>query len=208
MSRHALGQQGEELIYETARILCEEALWDYRTAKLKAALRLGLSPRAALPENARIQTAVIDYQRLYGGTVYHQRLQQCRDTAVQALMLLAGFEPRLTGAAVSGAITQGHRVQLHGFADMPETLDFFLQDQGIPYEQGERLYRYADGSKQTVPLSRFEAGKIGVDVAMFDPDLLHRPPLSPSDGLPMRRLDLQQARRLAGLPTDGPANNG
>jgi len=203
MNRHALSQQSQELIHETARILCEESRWDYRSAKLKAVQRLGLSPRAALPENARIQTAVIEYQRLYGGGAYRERLQQCREAAVQALLLLAEFKPRLTGAVVSGAITLGHRVQLHGFADMPEALDFFLQDQGIPYRQSERLYRYAGGSQQTAPLSRFEAGDIGVDVAMFDPDLLHRPPLSPSDGRPMRRLNLQQARQLAGVSASG-----
>lgn len=201
MNRRAPSPQNEELVHETARIFCEEALWDYRSAKLKALQRLGLPPHTALPENACIQTAVINYQRLYGGAAYRERLRQCRETAVQALVLLAGFEPRLTGAVVSGAITPGHWVQLHGFADTPEALDFFLQDQGIPYEQGERLYRYANGNEQAAPLSRFEAGTIGVDVAMFDPDLLHRPPLSPSDGLPMRRLDLEQARRLAGLST-------
>ena len=192
----------EELVHEAARILCEEALWDYRAAKLKAVQRLGLSSRTPLPDNARIQAAVIDYQRLYGGEAYRQRLQNMRETAVQALTLLQPFEPRLTGATVTGAISSGHRVQLHGFADMPESLDLFLEDRGVPFHQDERLYRYADGSEQTVPLTRFEAGEIGIDVAMFDPDLLNRPPLSPSDGLPAKRLSLAQARRLAALPPD------
>jgi len=48
-----------EMILESARIICEDDVLDYRAAKMKAAQRLGLSPRTALPDNARIQAAVI-----------------------------------------------------------------------------------------------------------------------------------------------------
>lgn len=193
----------EELIHVAARIFCEENLWDYRSAKLKALQRLGRPTRkSALPDNARIQAAVIEYQRLYGGETYRHWLRQCRRTAVQAMQLLSAFSPRLTGAVVTGAVTLGHRVQLHAFSDSPESLDFFLQDHGIPFEQDERQYRYPDGSQQCFPLSRFEAGEVGVDVCTFPLVEKRRPPLSPSDGLPAQRLKLSQARRLAGLETD------
>lgn len=191
------GRAVSELASEAARILCDEGGWDYHAAKLKAAQRLGLGARAALPENAQVQQALLEHQRLFGGTAYRQRLRALRETAVQALQLLDGFSPRLSGGAVSGAITRGHRLQLHGFADMPESLDLFLEDRGIPFEQDERDYRYADGRRDTVPLCRFEAGDVGIDVAMFDPDALQRPPpLSPADGQPMPRLTLDAARRL------------
>lgn len=191
-----MDRAARELALEAARLLCEEGGTDYRAAKLKAAQRLGLGSRAALPDNASIQAAVIDYQRLYGGAAYQARLRRLRSAAVQAMRLLLEFDPRFTGAAVSGAITDGHRVQLHGFADMPESLDLLLEDRGIPFTQDERSYRYADGRSRQIPLSRFEAGEVGIDVAMFDLDDLRQPPLSPSDGLPMRRLTLAQAERL------------
>ncbi len=191
----------EDLIAEAARIICEEAVLDYRSAKLKAAQRLGLGPRTAMPDNARIQAAVIEYQRIFGGAEYVGHLQRMRNMAVQAMKLLAPFQPRLVGAVASGAITSAHRVQLHGFAEKPETLDFFLQDRGIPFEQDERIYRYPDGSEDSVPLARFEAGEIGVDVAMFAIDDQRRAPLSPADGLPMKRLRLPQVEALAALNT-------
>ena len=185
------------LVQEAARILCEEAMLDYRAAKLKAAQRLGLGPKAALPDNASIQAAVIDYQRLFGGREYAERLRQLRATAVQAMRLLAPFRPRLTGAAVNGAINAVHRVQLHVFVDKAEALDLYFEDRGIPYRQDDRDYRYPDGSEEQVPLLRFEAGEIGIDVAAFSEDDQRRTPLSPSDGLPMKRLDLAEAEALA-----------
>jgi len=190
------------LVQEAARILCEEAVIDYRTAKLKAAQRLGLSGNTPLPDNARIQAAVIDYQRLFGGREYAERLRQLRSTAVQAMRLLAEFQPRLSGAAVSGAITAAHRVQLHAFADKAEALDLFFEDRQIPYRQDDRVYRYANGNEENVPLLRFEAGEIGVDVAMFGEDDLRRAPLSPSDGLPAKRLTLAEAEALAKMEVD------
>jgi hypothetical protein len=190
------------LVQEAARILCEEAMLDYRAAKLKAAQRLGLGPKVALPDNASVQAAVIDYQRLFGGREYAERLRALRATAVQAMRLLAQFRPRLTGAAVSGAINAVHRVQLHVFVDKAEALDLFFEDRGIPYRQDDRSYRYPDGSEEDVPLLRFEAGEIGIDVAAFGEDDQRRAPLSPSDGLPMKRLDQTEAEALAKLEVE------
>ncbi len=193
------GEDSRGLIAECARIVCEEDVLDYRAAKHKAMQRLGLSARSAMPDNASIQAAVIEYQRIFGGEDYAERLIALRRTAVQAMKLLHAFSPRMVGAAVSGAITAAHRVQIHGFADRPEALDLFLAERGIPFEQDERDYRYPDGREEPVPLARFEAGEIGVDVAMFGLDDLRRTPLSPSDGLPMKRLKLADAEALAAI---------
>jgi hypothetical protein len=175
---------------------------DYRAAKLKAAQRLGLGGNAPLPDNARIQAAVIDYQRLFGGREYAERLRQMRNTAVQAMRLLGEFQPRLSGAAVNGAVTAAHRLQLHVFADKPEALDLFFEHRRIPYRQDDRTYRYPNGSEESVPLLRFEAGEIGVDVAMFGEDDLRRAPISPNDGLPAKRLTLAEAEVLARMEID------
>lgn len=184
------------LTAEAARIFCEESVWSYRNAKVKALQRLGLPPRSALPDNQHIQAAVIEYQRLYGGETYLQGLRKMRETAVHALRLLAPFSPRLTGAAVTGATTAGQRIQIHAFTEPPEAVDLLLEDLQIPYIQDERRYRYRNGGEQTVPLARFQAGEIGVDVAVFAPHQIKQTPLSPDDGLPMTRLRLNQVEEL------------
>ena len=46
---------------EAARIIVNQGVRDYRLAKQKAAERLGLNSRGALPSNAEIEKAVADY---------------------------------------------------------------------------------------------------------------------------------------------------
>lgn len=195
MGQRPLGG-ASELALEAARIFVEESLTDYATAKRKAAERLGLGSRAAMPDNARVQAEVIAYQRLFGGAAYAQRLKRMRTTAVQAMKLLQEFDPRLTGGTVTGAIGEAHRVQLHAFPDKAEMVDVFLADRGIESKESERDFRYSDGHTESVPMVRFEAGGIGVDVALFEPGQLRRTPLSPTDGLPAKRLTLAQAEAL------------
>lgn len=169
---------------------------DYRLAKQKAVQRLGLGFKTPMPKNAEVEAAVLEYQRLFGGREYSERLRKLRQTALQAMKLLAPYDPRLVGAAISGAVSDAHRVQLHAFTDKPEILDAFFHDHGIVYRQDEREYRYPDGTSESVPLVRFEAGDIGVDVAAFRVGEERRLPLSPANGEPMRRLTASEVEAL------------
>lgn len=187
------------IVAEAARIFCEERLTDYHSAKLKAAQRLGLGAKAALPDNAQVQAAVLEYLQLFGGREYHEHLARMRAAAIRAMQLLAEFSPRLAGAAVSGAAHSAHRVQLHAVCDKAEMLEIFLHDRSIRCEQDERTYRYPRGREQRVPLVCFDAGGIGVDVAVFTGDQMRSVPLNPADGLSYRRLDLAELEALIGV---------
>lgn len=197
MGRHALGAQRSRVIQEAARIICEDGLSDYRLAKQKAVERLGLGFGTPLPSNADIQAAVIQYQRLFGGRAYANRLTRLRRTAVQAMRLLAEFRPRLVGAVATGATTDNHHVQLHCFADKPEQIDILLETAGLRHEVSERRYRYSDGQTGDVPVLTFMAEDVGVDVAVFPERSLRDAPLSPTDGQQFKRLDLAAAEALA-----------
>lgn len=197
MGKRAVGAQRSRVVQEAARIICEDGLSDYRLAKQKAVERLGLGFGTPLPSNADIQTAVIEYQRIFGGRAYAARLKQLRRTAVQAMRLLAEFQPRLVGAVASGATTDRHHVQLHCFADKPEHIDVLLESKGLRHEVSERRYRYASGDNADIPVLTFMANDVGVDVAVFPERGLRDAPLSPADGLQFRRLDLAAAEALA-----------
>lgn len=192
---HAGGK--DAIAFEAARIVCDELLIDYRAAKLKSLQRLGLPPRTPLPDNASVHAAVLEHLQLFGGEAYCEHLARARRIAPQLMRRLAGFSPRLTGGAVSGAFTMAHRLQLHLFADQAESLDIFLFDLGVDFEQGERRYRYPNGREEAIPLASFDYAGIGVDLAVFPLGDLRRLPLSPHDGQPYRRLDLEEAEALA-----------
>ncbi|NKF21154.1 hypothetical protein [Solimonas marina] len=183
---------------EAARIVCSESLIDYHAAKLKALHRLGLPSRhTSLPDNGQVDAAVIDYLRLFGGAAYTQRLARMRQLAPRLMRSLAAFEPRLTGGAVSGAVTVAHHLQLHVFAEQSELLDMFLLDRGIDFDIDERRYKYPGGREEQVPLLRFSTDGVGVDLAVFMTDDLRRTPISPMTGLPYARLNLDEAIALA-----------
>ncbi len=198
----SLGLHGSRLVQEAARIVCEDGLADYRLAKQKAAERLGFGGGAAMPSNAEIQEAVIQYQRLFGGRAYADRLTHMRRTAVQAMRMLEEFDPRLVGAVASGATTDAHHVQLHCFADKPEAIDWLLESRGLKYEVDERCYRYPDGQTRQIPVISFMAADVGVDVAVFSERNVRGAPLSPTDGQVVKRLDLAAAEQLAAEEPD------
>jgi hypothetical protein len=182
---------------EIARLICEEQITDVRLARQKAAERHDFSLHAGQPDNAEIQQAVIEYQRLFGGEEYRERLRLMRRTAVRAMRQLGELRPRLVGGTVNGAVTAAHRVQLHAFADQPEAIDMLLHDRGVRFEEGERNYRFTDGRMQKIPLACFEIDGIGVDVAMFEDDPRRATPINPADGMPYLRLALAEAEKLA-----------
>lgn len=188
----------DSIAEEAARLVCTEAMTDYRAAKLKALERLGLSSRTtALPDNAQIDTAVLRYQQLFGGSAYVERLRQLRALAPILMRQLSRFEPRLTGGVVSGAISMAHHLQLHVFAEQSEAVDLLLFDRGFTFDVSERRYRYPDGREENTPLLRLTLDDLGVDIAVFEHDDLRRTPISPQDGRPYRRLALAEAETLA-----------
>jgi hypothetical protein len=198
MGNRASGAQRSRVVHEAARIICEDGLSDYRLAKQKAVERLGLGLGTPLPSNADVQDAVLQYQRIFGGRAYADRLTKLRRTAVQAMKLLAEYQPRLVGAVATGATTDAHHVQLHCFADKAEQIDVLLEARGLKFEVGERRYRYSDGQAGDVPVLTFMAADVAVDVAIFPERGLRAAPLSPVDGQSVKRLDIAAAELLAG----------
>jgi hypothetical protein len=50
----------EEIAAVAARMVVEDGL-EFGAAKRRAAKQMGLSPRAALPDNGRVELAVVEY---------------------------------------------------------------------------------------------------------------------------------------------------
>lgn len=78
---------------EAARIIATEGQQDYHTAKRKAADRIGISDRLALPSNQEVQDALLSYQALYGGQQHSRNLEKLRLAAIEAMRKLAAYSP-------------------------------------------------------------------------------------------------------------------
>jgi len=183
---------------ESARIMAEHGIRDFLVAKRKAAERFGVTDGAVLPKNTEIEEALAEYQRLFGGESHVESLHAQRRAALLAMRRLHRFEPRLVGAVLSGTATEHSDVQLHLFADSPESVALSLLDQGIRHEVTARRVKMSAERVLEFPGVRFEMADHPIEATVFPTDGIRQAPVSPVDGRPMRRADLAQLEALLG----------
>lgn len=192
-------RQRRVLAQETARIIVDQGVRDYRIAKIKAAERLGLSTRGALPGNAEIEQAVSEHLLLFSGDSHAQLLQHLREAALAAMVLLAAFTPRLVGPVLAGTADENSVVNLHLFSDSPESIAMFLDAENIPSQLYERRLKMRPGrSVRAEGFAGYAFAHAGeaIEATVFPVDGIRQAPISPIDGKPMRRLDEKGVRAL------------
>lgn len=187
------------LAQEAARIIVDHGIRDYRVAKIKAAERLGLNTRGALPSNTEIELAVGEHLQLFGGESHERFLRTMRETALSAMELLASYSPRLVGPVLTGTADANSSVNLHLFADSPEFVAIQLEDLGFAYRPYERRLRSRPDRRsraETFAGFRFQHKQTSVEATVFPVDGIRQAPISPIDGRPMKRADAKAVRIL------------
>lgn len=180
--------------------MVEEGVRDYQLAKRKAIQRLNLPWDKNLPGNDEIEAALTDYLRLFHGTRLEADLRRLRRLALDAMQFLERFDPRLVGAVLGGTVVADTPIQLHVTADTPETVRLWLQEHGIPFEQGERRARFSGERQENVPQFRFTADDVTVELYVFTLEEARVAPLSPVDGKPMKRAGRREVELLLAQP--------
>ncbi len=176
--------------------MAEHGVRDFLVAKRKAAERFGVTDTAVLPKNTEIEEALAAHQRLFGGALHEASLHAQRRAALHAMRRLKDFEPRLVGPVLAGTATEHSDVQLHLFADSPESVAFSLMDQGIRHEVTARRVRMNADRVLEYPGVRFELDGEAIEATVFPPDGIRQAPVSPVDGRPMRRADTEELEAL------------
>jgi hypothetical protein len=172
---------------EAARVMTEQGIDDFLLAKRKAAERLGVVDAAILPRNTEIEAALFARRRLFSGGRHEAQLAELRQAALQAMRLVADFDPRLVGPVLTGTASSHSEINLHLFAETPEAVAILLDDRGIPHEPLERRVKFERDRTVTYPAFRFVAGRHTVDAVVFPLDGIRQSPCSPVDGKPMKR---------------------
>jgi len=200
MSRHNV-QRSENLrralAQEAARIMAEHGIRDFLIAKRKAAQRMGVSTSAAvLPRNVEIEDALAEYQRLFGGESHVETLRDQRRAALNAMLYLQEFEPRLVGSVLSGTATEHSDVQLHLFTERAESVTIKLMDEGIAHEVTQKRVRMNAERVLAYPGVRFELDAQSIEATVFPTDGIRQAPVSPVDGRPMKRANKLEVEAL------------
>lgn len=190
-------QQRTRLAQEAARLMSEHGIADYRTAKGKAALSLGLQQQGALPSNLEIETALAERNRIFGAGEHNDLLCALRVKAVELMQDFLPFRPYLVGPVLSGNVTAHSVIVLHLFSEPAEQVSLHLDNRGIRYQLTQRRCRISRDRNDDIPAYTFSTGSFRVEVLVFPERRRGHPPLSPLDGKPMRRAGLRQAQSLA-----------
>ncbi|MCL4791834.1 MAG: hypothetical protein KJ040_07260 [Gammaproteobacteria bacterium] len=202
-SRDRPDHQRLALAVEAARIIQEEGLLDFRSAKTKAAERLGLGRRAHLPDNAEIEAALAERNRIFHGETLPELLVTLRQAAFQLMRDLSIYKPRLVGDVLSGNATLHTSVDLHLFSDTTEAVSASLESLGVGYRSIARRHRLRHDEVEQFPGYRFSVHDCDFASTVFPVRLRGHAPLSPVDGRPMRRAGLRELAELLDLGSAG-----
>ncbi len=186
----------QRIAQECARIIVEERVKSFYAAKRKAAARLTIKDKCSLPDNATIEQALQDYQRLFYATRQASHLRRLRETALEAMHFFERFRPKLVGSVLSGTATRHDDINLHLFANTPTDVLMFLMEHQIPFEPLERRFTLNNGTFIRLPVFRFDADDICIELAVFEPLAEREAPRSPIDGNPMQRANLEHVKTL------------
>lgn len=190
-----LKERRQRLAQEAARLMAEGGSRDYHQAKLKAAVRLGVSDEASLPCNGEIDEALREYQRLFQPDT-RSALRQRREAALHALEFFADFSPRLVGPVLDGTADARSPVTLHLHSDDADAASRFLEHHGIPAEVRSRRLRLDRERSGEFPVWLLSADDIAFDLTVLPHDVLRQAPLSAVDQKPLRRASAAQLRQL------------
>ena len=186
----------QRVAQEAARFIVDHGIRDYRLAKQKAADRLGIVGRGALPGNAEIEAAVAEHLKIFGRESHADHLRLMRVAALSAMELLASFTPRLVGPVLVGTADENSAVNLHVFADSPEAVAMELACMGINYRPYERRLKSRRNQVETFAGFEFHHSNSAIQATVFPVDGIRQAPMSPIDGKPMKRVGANVVQQL------------
>jgi hypothetical protein len=151
-----------------ARIMAEEGIDDFALAKRKAARRLGVAAREALPANDEIEAELRAYRALYQAEEHSGRIAELRRVALDAMQALERFNPYLTGPVLRGIAGRYAEIDLQLFPDNAKEVEIFLLERSIPYAASHGK-RYAGDRARAVAVLTLDWRGAPLRLSVFDP---------------------------------------
>ena len=187
------------IAYLAARLMAEDGVGDYGTAKQKAARQAGLSDQNLLPDNAEIEAALRDYQGLYQSEEQPARVRRLREVALRVMREFDEFRPALVGSVLSGTAGPHSDVNLQLFTDDPKALTLFLLNRRYRFEEGSRNLHRA-GRLESFPQITLAVDDVMVTMTVMDLDDERSGPRPRSDDAPLQRARIEQVEALLASP--------
>lgn len=165
----------ERIAHQAARIIAEDGLQNYASAKHKAARQIGAPDTRNLPNNDEVERALRDYQALYQRDEQSMRLRQLRQQALDAMRLLEPFNPYLTGSVLNGTATRHSDINLQLFTDSAKEVELFLLARQVSYKSSEKHLHFG-GEERSLPVFTLLNGPAEINVTVFDAEDIRQIP--------------------------------
>ncbi len=187
---------------EAARLMYEEEVKQYFTAKRMAAKRIlgRVEGRrvhyrpADLPSNGEIRDALLAMAELCEGSLRTARLFAMRIVALEAMRALTPFEPRLIGSVSTGHIRRGSDIDISVFTVDEEPLEHHLRALGWSFER-ERVSIQKFGQIREY-LHFHVIDIVPIELTVYDPRELRFRQKSSTDGKPILRFKIPALEAL------------
>jgi hypothetical protein len=202
MSIERFGGLRAAIAVEAARLMYEEDVKQYFTAKRMAAKRLlgrvaGQRLRyrpADLPSNGEIRDALLALAELAEGSRRTRRLFAMRVVALEAMRAIAAFEPRLIGSVSTGHIRRGSDIDLQVFTNDDGALETHLRALGWVFDK-ERVTIQKFGEIREY-LHYHVADVFPIELTLYEARELRFRPRSSTDGKPIVRMRASSVEAL------------
>jgi hypothetical protein len=194
MSLEKFGGLRVRIAVEAARLMYEEGVKEYFTAKRMAAKRLlgrveGRRTRhrpADLPSNGEIRDALLLLAEAAEGPARTRKLFAMRVVALEAMRRLEPFEPRLIGSVSTGHVRRGSDIDLSLFTDDDEAVERHLGELGWQFETA-RVTIHKFGELRDY-LHHHVEERFPIELTVYPMRELRFRPRSSTDGLPIVRV--------------------
>ena len=183
-----------------ARLMAEDGIDDYATAKRKAARQAGVEDARSLPTNEEIDAALHLHQTLYGGEAHLEHLRTLRAQALAVMRDLERFNPYLTGPVLKGTAGKYADIDLQLYTDNEKGVELYLMARGTRYRPGQRRLWIGEDAR-TVSVFTVEDGGVEIELVVLGLDDLRVPVRTAAEGKPLERARLAAVEALL----DGPS---
>jgi hypothetical protein len=178
-----------------ARLMAEDGIENYATAKRKAARQTGIADTRQLPTNEEIDAALRTQLSLYGGDAHRERLRALREHALEVMLDLERFNPYLTGSVLSGNAGKYADINLQLYTDEGKDVELLLINREIAYRAGERRL-WCGEEARTVPVFTVDDEGTEIEIVVLTHDDLRMPVRTHPEGKPLERARAQAVRAL------------
>lgn len=175
----------ERIAHLAARLMAEDGIEDYAQAKRKAARQAGAADSRQLPDNAEIEAALRTHRALY--QQHHpDELRALRALALAVMDEFPGFDPHLTGPALTGTAGRFADIHLQLFVESHKAVEFELLNRGIPFQTSHARF-YAGELPVDAAVLSFEREGVTVHLTLLSPRELRSRLKTSAAGRPLER---------------------